>query len=142
MTRGGLLPYVPMFQGMRAEVALREHNWQEARERAQAALESAEKALQQTSKAEVLRVMAKIYLSAEKPDWEQAETYLQQSIQIHEQYNAQSLAAVSKLELARLYARKGDEEQARAILKEAQKTFMNLKMTWHFVQARQIYPED
>jgi tetratricopeptide (TPR) repeat protein len=138
ITRGGPLPYVPLFQSARAEVELRNENWNEALNRAQAALELAEKAMQQTSKAETLRVLGKIYIAAPEPDWAQAEACLQQSIDIHQQYNVQTLAAVSTLELGKLYIQMGESEKGRAAVQKARDRFMDLKMTWHFVQSRQL----
>jgi serine/threonine protein kinase/tetratricopeptide (TPR) repeat protein len=136
-----LATHQPMYQGFRAEVDLQNNRWQEALERAEAALALAEQTQQPVSISMVKQSLSKILIAAGVPDWERAAQLLQDSRGFHARTNAQPFLAVSTLDLSQLYQARGQASDARRHLDEAIRLFEELDMQWHLQRARQVQAE-
>ncbi|MCI0396017.1 MAG: tetratricopeptide repeat protein, partial [Chloroflexi bacterium] len=135
---GQALGRVPMYQAFRAELDLVNGHWEEARQRAEAAVALAERTQQQTDRGEACRILGRIYRHAPQSEWEKAEQYFKESITIHQRCNMRPMLAATTFELAKLYLDRGLLEQARATLVESLSLFKELNMSWHLEQARQV----
>jgi tetratricopeptide (TPR) repeat protein len=130
------LPYASMYHAYWAEFEARKGNIQLAFEHLKPVLDIIENLPQATTKGEVYRVVGTLY--ARMGDFEQAENYVTKSLQIHEQCNCRTLAAVSKFTLAKVCLERGDTERGRALTTEADTLFTQYGMVWHQAEAQKL----
>jgi eukaryotic-like serine/threonine-protein kinase len=130
------LPYAAMYHAYWAEFEGKRGNILEAFEIMKPALSILENTPQATTKGEIYRVLGVLHSC--KGEFEQAENYVNQSIQIHEQCNCRTLAASSKFTLAKLYLEHDNVERGKTLLAEANTLFTQYGMTWHQTEAQKL----
>jgi tetratricopeptide (TPR) repeat protein len=130
-----LLAHLPMYEGFRAEITFQEGDRELGLAQAAAALLRAEQTRQPVAKAQVQQSMSRILAAGEHPDWKRIEKLLKESLAFHESGPALPLAAVTKFELGKVYARQGFAEQSQKMFSEALRQFQTLRMSWHIAQA-------
>jgi tetratricopeptide (TPR) repeat protein len=124
---------LPDFMARRAEIDLLNGKWQDALERAQGAMTLADKTRQTGIRMLVLRILGKIHAKAEQ--WDEAETHLKESIEKCEANDVQVFLAATRIELGRVYAARGKNNEARQQLDEAIKICKRIRMPYYLEQA-------
>jgi len=132
------LPYAAMYHAYYAEYDAQQGNIEGAFERMKPALGVIENTNQITTKGEVYRVLG--LLHADKGEFEKAEDYVKQSLQLHEQCSGRTLAALSKFTLAKVYLKQGKTEQGQALMSEANDLFAQYGMVGYQALANKIAP--
>ncbi len=130
------LLYIPLFLTYRAEVEFGLGNVQAAEERAQAALQTAEKFKHMSAVGEAHRVLAKIH--AYHGRWSEAENALQRAVLAQQPAKMASLIAIYQFELSKVYRALGQPEKARAMLNAALQEFERMEMKLYIERAQAL----
>ncbi|NWF70226.1 MAG: protein kinase [Chloroflexi bacterium] len=128
---------LPDFIVRRAEIDLLQDQPEQARARAQQALALCESTRQTGIRLLVLRVLGKIYAAQPQPDVATASALIEQSIALAAAGHVQVFMAISRLDLARIYAAHGRGDEARALLALAVPLFEQVDMPYYLAQARE-----
>lgn len=130
-----LLTHLPTFQAMQAELWLKNGRFSEAQTQAETAVELGKQTRQPVAQGLAQQTLGKILLTAPQPDWQRAAALIQDSIEIYTRGQGRPLLAIATFDLAKLYARQGQTEQAATTLEQALAQFTDLEMYWHHQQA-------
>ena len=134
--RGGAqaLIQLPFFQVVQAELWAHEGKWETAVSQAEEALELAQSTRQQLAEALVKRHLSHILLTAHRPDWQRVEQLLQETIAYFKQGNGRISAAITTLDLIKLYHLQGRQELVDSHLPPVRQTFAEVGAKWYLTQ--------
>lgn len=121
---------LPDFMVRRAEVDLRNGKWDSALKLAEQALQLAESTHQNGIRIVVLRILGKIHRDMATPNFDKAESLLQDSVTISVDKGARVFQAMGLLELGRLYDKQGRKDEAFATLESALNLANDIGMTY------------